>query len=82
MSQKKLMSAREGRKKQLCLSELSEWSVGPLVDIGANLTKCQAGDLARQLVRAGAAGVSHVLLTGTSPKVAEKIKTAPNISRP
>ncbi len=35
-----------------------------LVDIGANLGKCSEQDLAAQLVRAAAAGVTHVILTG------------------
>eukprot|EP01061_Rhynchopus_euleeides_P020604 TRINITY_DN33506_c0_g1_i1.p1 TRINITY_DN33506_c0_g1~~TRINITY_DN33506_c0_g1_i1.p1 ORF type:complete len:321 (+),score=92.18 TRINITY_DN33506_c0_g1_i1:58-963(+) len=37
-----------------------------LVDIGANLTKLGRGELHRQLHRAAAAGVSRVILTGTS----------------
>lgn len=37
-----------------------------LVDIGANLGKCSEQDLAAQLVRAAAAGVTHLILTGCS----------------
>ena len=38
------------------------------MDIGANLGKSSEQDLASQLVRASAAGVSHVILTGCSVK--------------
>jgi len=53
----------------LHLAACKSLSVGPLIDIGANLTKPQCKvpqDLARQLVRAAAAGVDHVILTGHS----------------
>mmetsp|Transcript_160209 Transcript_160209/g.283811 ORF Transcript_160209/g.283811 Transcript_160209/m.283811 type:complete len:589 (-) Transcript_160209:77-1843(-) len=43
-----------------------------LVDIGANMAKCQPQDLAQQLTRAVAAGVSHLVLTGVSVKGSEE----------
>lgn len=45
-----------------------------LVDIGANLGKCSAPDLAAQLVRATAAGVSHILLTGCSVRGSQEAR--------
>ena len=63
-------SPRPGVQKSglgpLKISALSEFAVGHegLVDIGANLGKCAPQDLAAQLLRASAANVSHVILTG------------------
>ena len=49
------------------LGALMEFAIpGGLVDIGANLGKCKSQDLATQLVRAAAAGVTNVVLTGCS----------------
>lgn len=49
----------------LCLGALQAFAVPcDLVDIGANLGKCSEQDLAAQLVRAAAAKVNHVILTG------------------
>ncbi|CAE7745808.1 tatD [Symbiodinium pilosum] len=67
-------SPRPGAQKSglgpLKISALSEFAVGHegLVDIGANLGKCAPQDLAAQLLRASAANVSHVILTGCSVK--------------
>ncbi|CAK9036840.1 unnamed protein product [Durusdinium trenchii] len=53
----------------LCLGALQAFAVPcDLVDIGANLGKCSEQDLAAQLVRAAAAKVNHVILTGCSVK--------------
>ncbi|CAJ1408113.1 unnamed protein product [Effrenium voratum] len=52
----------------LRLPALKRFAIDGLVDIGANLGKCSAQDLAAQLVRAAAANVSHIILTGCSMK--------------
>lgn len=65
---KKQRTPERSDKGPLCLAALKEFAIGGLVDIGANLGKCSEQDLASQLVRASAAGVSHVILTGCSVK--------------
>ena len=50
----------------LKIGALSAFAVDGLVDIGANLNKCSSQDLASQLLRASAAKVGHVILTGCS----------------
>lgn len=52
----------------LRLEALKAFAIGPLVEIGANLGKCSKEDLVQQLLRASAAGVDRIILTGCSVK--------------
>ncbi|CAE8588893.1 unnamed protein product [Polarella glacialis] len=67
----------EGDPELLHLAAVASFAVAgdtPLVDIGANLGKCSAPELAAQLVRASAARVGHVILTGCSIKSSKDAK--------
>merc|ERR1719215_1959432 len=58
-----------GASGPLRLRELASFGkAGALVDIGANLGKCSPQELASQLVRAAAAQVTQIVLTGCSVK--------------
>lgn len=80
----KVPKSRKENPRQNLLSEtaLNRFAVkengvvAPLIDIGANLTKLKPQQLESQLRRANAAGVRHVIITGTSLRAtiaAEKI---------
>lgn len=62
-------TAVAGEGGQLRLHELKRFGAcGDLIEIGANMGKCSNVDLVHQLVRASAAGVAVVILTGCSVK--------------
>eukprot|EP00929_Paragymnodinium_shiwhaense_P068349 TRINITY_DN3434_c1_g1_i2.p1 TRINITY_DN3434_c1_g1~~TRINITY_DN3434_c1_g1_i2.p1 ORF type:complete len:490 (-),score=89.59 TRINITY_DN3434_c1_g1_i2:455-1924(-) len=64
---------QEGRLRLRTLKQMAPTGA-TLVDIGANLGKCSRPDLAEQLLRAAAAGVSHIMLTGCSVKGSQDAK--------
>lgn len=72
------MRSRSSRSEgPLRLAALMEFAIpgdNGLVDIGANLGRCSPEDLASQLVRAAAAGVTKVVLTGCNVKGSVKAK--------
>lgn len=65
-------SRNEGPLKLTALAAFAVQTGLPLVDIGVNLGKCSPQDLAAQLVRAKAAHVGHLILTGCSVKSSQQ----------